>query len=91
MKPSLLQEFGNVSGAGGKGTPMSLENLVKAMRDLAARAGHMGGSDPDVAAIARSLADLGQMAAAIGERVLDVEGRLARIAGRTVPPSVLDD
>ena len=33
----------------------------------------MGGSDPGVAAIASSLADLGQMAAAIGERVLKLE------------------
>jgi hypothetical protein len=91
MQPSLLQESGQVSGAGGKGVPMNLESMVKAMRALAARAAHMGGTDPDVAAIARSLADLGQMAAAIGERVLDVEDRVAQIAGRTLPPSMLKD
>jgi len=56
---------------------MDLANLVKAMRDLATRVSHMGGSDPDVAAIASSLADLGQMAAAIGERILNLEGRFA--------------
>jgi hypothetical protein len=76
MKPILLQDSGELNRSGGRVTPAELENLVRTMRDLATRAGRMGGSDPNVAAVARSLAELGQMTAAIGERLLDVEGRL---------------
>ena len=76
MKPTLLQDPEELNHSGAKVTPTELENLVKAMRDLAARAGRMGGSDPNVAAVARSLAELGQMTAAIGERLLNLEGRL---------------
>ena len=91
MKPFLPQETDRAVGAGGKGTRIDLENFVNATRELAARAAHAGGSDPHLAAIAGSLADLGQMAAAIGERVLDVEHRLGRMAGRTLPPGRLED
>ena len=82
MKPCLPQETDRVVGVGGKGTPIDLENLVNAMRELAARAAHAGGSDPNLATIAGALADLGRMAAAIGERVLGVENRIGRMAGQ---------
>jgi len=58
---------------------MNLEVLVDRMRKLAASSEHTGGADPSVAALARSLADLGQMAAAVAEQVLRIEERLARL------------
>jgi hypothetical protein len=58
---------------------MDLEDLIDRMRRLAASSAHTGGADPSVAALARSLADLGQMAAVVGERVLRVEERLERL------------
>jgi hypothetical protein len=64
---------------------MNLEDLVNAMRKLAASAARMGGTDPNVAALARSLADLGEMAAALGERVLGVEDRLKRLERPPAP------
>ena len=66
---------------------MNLEDVVNAMRKLAASSAHMGGTDPNVSALARSLADMGEMAAAIGERVLGVEERLRRLEQSNAAPT----
>jgi hypothetical protein len=64
---------------------MNLEDLVDRMRRLATSSAHTGGADPDVAALARSLADQGQMAAVDGERVLRLEERLERLERAPTP------
>jgi hypothetical protein len=66
---------------------VNLEDLVNRMRSLAASSSRMGGTDPNVAALARSLADLGDMAASIGERVLGIEKRLELLERAATPTS----
>ena len=61
----------------------NMEDLINAMHRLAASASHTGGTDVNIAALARSLGDLGEMAAAIGERVAGVEERLMRLEQAT--------
>jgi hypothetical protein len=55
------------------------------MRRLATSSAHTGGADPDVTALARSLAGLGQMAAVVGERVLRLEKRLELLERAATP------
>jgi hypothetical protein len=64
---------------------VKLEDLVNRMKGLAASSSRMGGTDPNVAALARSLADLGEMAAAMGERMLGVERRLELLERAATP------